>query len=60
MANSEFREDAALDWLIEWAMGVDHHARDHYFHIIEDRADSCGCTHQEAPAIARDHANQED
>lgn len=35
--------DQALDWLINWAMGADPEARDHFFHICDGTSESCGC-----------------
>ena len=38
--------DDALDWLVNWAMGQDGSARDHYFHICDGEASSCGCKYE--------------
>jgi hypothetical protein len=39
-------DDAALDWLVNWASAQDWNARDHYFHIAEGRSATCGCSFQ--------------
>lgn len=39
-------EDLALDWLVNWAMGQDSDARDHYFHIIDGTSADCGCRYE--------------
>lgn len=38
--------DAALDWLINWAMAVEMDAQAHFFHICDGIADQCGCKFQ--------------
>jgi hypothetical protein len=40
------QEDAALDWLINWAMAQDSDARDHYYHVTDGEAGTCGCRYQ--------------
>lgn len=39
-------EDLALDWLINWTMAQDKNARDHYFHICEENANTCACPYE--------------
>lgn len=46
MRASLAREDAALDWLINWAMAQDADAREHYYHVTDGEAETCGCPYQ--------------
>ena len=41
--------DAALDWLMEWALAQDTHANQHYWHICDGKATTCGCPYEGEP-----------